>query len=121
MSEKYPGEKVQQLLKLQLDAYREVGLKAGKEELPLVLVEDQRYIYYNKGVLNMYKLQECIGEKNINLALQNFLNDWHSFNNPQKPDRYSTTLDLIQYFRKVTPDSEQHIVTDLFERTNRLK
>lgn len=119
--EKYPDEKVQQFLKLQLDAYLEAGLKSRKEELPLALVENENHIYYNKGALNMYELQERIGEKNVNMALQNFLKDWHSFNNYQKPNRYSTTLDLIQYFREVTPDSVQYVVTDLFERVNSLK
>jgi hypothetical protein len=90
------------------------------EEPPLVLVENESHIYYNKGSINMYELQELIGEKNINLALQKFLKDWCSFNNPAKPDRYSTTLDLIQYFREVTPDSVQYTVTDLFERVNSL-
>lgn len=119
--EKYPDEKVQQFLKLQLDAYREAGLKLRKEEPPLALVENESHIYYNKGALNMYELQERIGEKNINRALRNFLKDWHSFDNPSKPDRYATTPDLIRYFREVTPDSMQYVVTDLFERVNSLK
>lgn len=116
--EKYGDEKVQQFLKFQLDEYLEAGLKSKKEELPLALVENEEHLYYNKGVLNMYELQKHIGEKNINRALQHFLKDWRSFNNPQKPDRYSTTLDLITHFRKVTPDSLQYVVTDLFERVN---
>ena len=116
--EKYGDEKVQQFLKLQLEEYLETGLKSKKEELPLALVENEEHLYYNKGALNMYELQQRIGEKNINRALQHFLKDWRSFNNPQKPDRYSTTLDLITHFRKVTPDSLQYVVTDLFERVN---
>ena len=119
--EKYPGDKVQQFLKLQLDKYHESALKSKKEELPLALVENESHLYYNKGAINMYNFQEYIGEKNINKALQCFLNDWGSFNNPQKPDRYSTTLDLIQYFRAVTPDTMQYHITDLFEQVNRLK
>ncbi len=119
--EKYPDEKVRQFLKLQLDAYREAGLKSRKEEPPLALVENESHIYYNKGALNMYELQERIGEKNVNMALRNFLKDWRSFNNPSKPNRYATTLDLIQYLREATPDSMQYVVTDLFERVNSLQ
>ncbi|MDT4848493.1 Peptidase family M1 domain protein [compost metagenome] len=119
--EKYPDKKVQQFLKLQLDAYREARLRSKKDELPLALVENESHIYYNKGALNMYELQERIGEKNINLALRNFLKDWHSFNNPSKPGRYPTTLDLIQYFREVAPDSAQYAITDLLERVNSLQ
>lgn len=119
--EKYRDEKIQQFLKLQWDAYREAALKSRKEELPLALVENERHIYYNKGALNMYELQKRIGEKNVNRALQNFLKDWRSFNNLKKTNRYSTTPDLLQYFREVTPDSVQYVVTDLFERGNSLK
>jgi hypothetical protein len=115
LKEKYSDEKIQQFLRLQLDKYQEAALKSGKEGLPLALVENEDYIYYNKGALAMYKLMERIGEENINLALRNFLSDWHSFDNPKKPNRYSTTLDLVHYFRQATPDSVQYIVTDLFE------
>lgn len=119
--QKYPDKKVQQFLELQLDEYQQGRLKSKKEERPLALVENESYLYYNKGALNMYELQERIGEKNINMALQHFLKDWRSFNNPQKPNRYPTTQDLIQYFREVTPDSLQNVVTDLFERANSVK
>ncbi|MGE0930979.1 ABC transporter permease/M1 family aminopeptidase [Peijinzhouia sedimentorum] len=121
LKEKYSDEKVQQFLKLQLDDYTEANLKSKKEELPLVLVENEEHIYYNKGALVMYELQKHIGEENVNNALQNFLNDWHSFNNPKKPNRYATTLDLMQYFREVTPDSLQYVLADLFEEENSIK
>jgi ABC-2 type transport system permease protein len=118
LKEKYNDEKVQQFLKLQLDEYKKASLKSKKEEPPLALVGNDNHIYYNKGALNMYELQKHIGERNVNLALQNFLIDWRSFNNEKKPNRYSTTLDLIQYFREVTPDSVQYVITDLFEHVN---
>lgn len=120
LKEKYNDEKIQQFLKLQWDDYTEATLKSRKEELPLALVENEEHIYYNKGAITMYELQKHIGEENVNKALQNFLNDWHSFNNPQKPHRYSTTLDLLQYFREVASDSKQHIITDLFEQVNNI-
>ena len=121
LNEKYPVEKVQQVLDLQLEIYQEAVLKSAEEEPSLATVQNQNYIYYNKGALNMYEFQERIGENNVNIALRNFLNDWHSFNNPLKPDRYSTTHDLLQYFRDVTPDSLQHVVTELFEEVNHLE
>ena len=63
----------------------------------------------------MYALQKTIGEEQVNLALRNFLNDWHTAN-PHRPKRYATTEELIGYFKTVTPDSLQHTITDLFER-----
>ena len=111
---KYSDKKMQQFLKFQLDKYNEAQLKSSKKELPLALVENEEHIYYNKGAIVMYQLQQQIGEQNVNKALQHFLNDWRSFNKQKKLNRYSTTLDLIQYFRGVTPDSKQSMVTDLF-------
>ncbi len=116
LKEKYGDEKVQQFLRLQLDDYTEAKLKSSKVEPPLALVENEDYIYYNKGALVIYELKELLGEANINIALKNFLKDWHSFNNPRKPSRYATTLDLISYFREVAPESAQGTITDLLER-----
>ena len=79
-------------------------------------MENEEYVYYNKGALAMYELQEQVGEQNVNKALKNFLHDWHSFNNPNKPNRYPTTLDLIPYFREVAPDTVQRTITDLLEQ-----
>jgi hypothetical protein len=120
LKEKYPEEKVQQFLKLQLDDYLEGRLKSKKEELPLVLVENEEHLYYNKGALAMYALQEHIGEENVNLALQRFLTDWHSFTNPKKPNRYATTADLMLYFQEVTPEAKQYLLTDWFEDVKEL-
>lgn len=118
---KYSDKKVQQFLKFQLDEYNEAKLKSSNKELPLALVENEEHIYYNKGAIVMYQLQQQIGEANVNKALQHFLNDWCSFNKQKKLNRYATTLDLIQYFRTVAPDSKQSMVTDLFERVKPLK
>ncbi|RZJ81801.1 MAG: peptidase M1 [Flavobacterium sp.] len=118
---KYSDKKVQQFLKFQQDEYNEAQLKSSKKELPLALVENEEHIYYNKGAITMYQLQQQIGEANVNKALQNFLNDWRSFNKHKKLNRYVTTLDLIQYFRRVAPDSKQNLITDLFERVKPLK
>ncbi|RLJ80472.1 M1 family aminopeptidase [Pedobacter alluvionis] len=121
LKEKYSGKKVQQFLKFQLDEYNEAKLKSSKKELPLALVENEEHIYYNKGAIAMYQLQQQIGEENVNKALHGFLADWRSFNNPKKVNRYATTLDLIQYFREVTPDAKQHFLTGLFEQVGDMK
>lgn len=121
LKEKYPDEKIQQFLKFQLDEYTEACLKSRKKEVPLALVENEDHIYYNKGAIAMYKLQKHIGKKKVNIALQRFLNDWHTFNNPKKPNRYATTVELIWYFRDVMPASKQYVITDLFENVNSLK
>jgi hypothetical protein len=113
----YPEEKVQQFLTLQLEKYNTDRVRATAPEPPLALVENQKYIYYNKGASAMYALQEAIGEENVNLALRSFISDWTSANGQLKKEtkRYATTQDLLDYFREVTPSSKQHIISDLFE------
>ncbi len=100
---------------IQLEDYKYGKVRKQQEEVPLALVDNEAYIYYAKGAINMYTLQEAIGEENMNRALRNFLNDWQTFNNPEKPSRYATSKDLLSYFRQETPDSLQYVITNLFE------
>ncbi len=63
----------------------------------------------------LYEWMECIGEENVNKALSNFLCDWPSFSGAKSKERYATTLDLLQYFKAVTPDDQHYLIGDLFE------
>lgn len=70
--------------------------KGLSENQPLYKVSsDNIHISYSKGAMVMVELSELIGEKQVNLALKNFLR-----NNlyPKKP----TTLDLLNEFYKVS-------------------
>jgi len=118
LKENYPEEKILQFLEFQKEIYQRERKKSKIEEPSLALVDNQDYIYYNKGALAMYLLQKEIGEDNVNKALQRFIEDWHSQYGKLKTisDRYATTKDLIAYFREVTPDRLQYIITDLFEK-----
>ncbi|EZH75631.1 hypothetical protein ATO12_02250 [Aquimarina atlantica] len=118
LKEAYPEEKVRQFIKTQMNRYL-LG-RAGEQisETPLSLVESgQEYIHYGKGLVNLYALQDYIGEDNVNLALRNFIRDWNSYDGllKTKTERYPTTRDLLGYFREVTPDNLQYIIVDLFE------
>ncbi|MFK8104113.1 MAG: M1 family aminopeptidase [Saprospiraceae bacterium] len=114
--ETYGEEQVQLFLKMQAEKYLDGKRRQVETELPLALVGSEEHIYYAKGAINMYALQESIGAEKVNLALQHFLHDWQSFNNPNKPERYATTQDLINHFKAVTPDSLQTVITNLFEK-----
>ncbi|WP_438423548.1 ABC transporter permease/M1 family aminopeptidase [Aquimarina macrocephali] len=118
LKEAYPEEKVRQFIKTQMNRY--LTGRAGEQigEMPLSLVESgQKYIHYGKGLVNLYALQDYIGEKMVNLALKRFIRDWNSYDGllKTKTERYPTTIDLLGYFREVTPDNLQYIITDLFE------
>ena len=97
--------------------------REGLQEPSLALVESQDYIYYAKGAINMYTLQETIGEDKVNLALKRFLKDWNTIDGALNThtNRYATSKDLLGYFREVTPDHLQYIITDLFESVVDLK
>ena len=84
----------------------------GKEKrnMPLMLVENQPYIHYNKGSLAFYALRDYIGEDSLNAALRRYLKD-KGFQQPP----YTTTTEFLQYLRAVTPDSLQYVIHDLFE------
>lgn len=115
MKQNFPKEKVSQLLKFELERYLEKRKFGAGEELPLDRVGSQEHIYYGKGAINMFALQDYISEDSVNLALRRFVEDWNSIDGKLQKDRYPTTLDLLDYFRAVTPDSLQYVVTDLFE------
>lgn len=113
----YPKEKVQQFLELQLEKYEEGKLRESGAEPTLALVDNQDYIYYAKGALNMYQFQKVIGEEQVNKVLRRFLEDWNTTNGKLKmnTNRYATSQDLLGYFRAITPDSLQYVIVDLFE------
>ena len=118
LKQKYSEEKVRQFLELQKDKYLEGKHRESGKEPSLAMVENQEYIYYAKGAINMYEFQKAIGEENVNKALRHFLEDWNTTNGKLKmtTNRYATTQDLLGYYRDVTPDSLQYIVVDLFEK-----
>ena len=118
LKQEYSEEKVQQFLELQEDKYLEGKRREGGEEPSLALVENQDYIYYAKGAINMYEFQKRIGEDKLNLAIKRFISDWNTIDGTlkMKTDRYATTEDLLGYFREVTPESLQYLTGDLFEK-----
>jgi len=115
LKKQYSEAKVDQFLKGELKSYFAGKAKENGKERPLALVEKEEYIYYNKGAVNMYALQDYIGEDQVNLALKRFIKDWNAFDADFDKDRYATTKDLLEYFRAVTPNELQYIITDLFE------
>ncbi|WP_179007121.1 ABC transporter permease/M1 family aminopeptidase [Winogradskyella forsetii] len=117
LKDQYSEEKLLQFLEHQNERYKEGKDREALEEPSLALVEHQDYVYYAKGAINMYQFQKEIGEERVNKALRHFLEDWNTTNGKLKTttNRYATSKDLIGYFKAVTPDSLQYVITDLFE------
>ncbi len=123
LKQHYSEEKLLQFLEIQKDDYKKGKDRATIDEPSLALVENQDYIYYAKGAINMYELQKTIGEENVNKALRRFLEDWNTTNGKLKivTNRYATSQDLLDYFIEVTSDSHQYIISDLFENNHEIK
>lgn len=100
-------EHLERLLKVMRQAYLSPKSPA---DVPLLRANDQ-FNSYRKGPFVMYTIQEYIGETKVNLALKRLLEKFDS-REPPLP----VTLDLYTELQKVTPDSLQYLLEDLFKR-----
>jgi hypothetical protein len=110
MQKKYGDDHMRRFLKTELDGYLRGRAGEVRHEPPLVLVQNEPYVWYQKGSLAFYALSDAIGEDKMNLALSEFLKQWKT-DGPPYPD----TRDLVAALRKQTPPELQYMVTDLFE------
>jgi ABC-2 type transport system permease protein len=110
MEQKYGPARAQKFLRYELDRYLRGRGTERQKEMPLMLVENQAYIHYNKGSLAFYALRDYIGEDSLNAALHRYLHD-KAFQQPP----YTNTLEFLDYLRAVTPDSLRYVIHDLFE------
>ncbi len=103
-------EMIEKYLKYELDRYLQGRATERKKEQPLQFVEGQGYIHYNKASLIFYALQDYISEDSVNKAFQRYNETWRFKDAP-----YPTSADLLTEIRKVTPDSLQYLIADMFE------
>ena len=111
MEQMYGPEQIRKFLKYELDKYLRARGGEVLEELPLVRVENQPYIHYQKGGLALYLLKDQIGADKVNEALRGLIAEF-AF----KPAPYANPTDLIRRFRAVAGPEHQQLITDLFEK-----
>ncbi len=109
MEKKYGRNNLQKFLANELDRYLAGRSVESKKELPLMLVENQGYIHYNKGSLALYAFRDLIGEEPMNRALSRFLKD-KAFQQPP----FTTSREFLGYLDAETPDSLKFVIDDLF-------
>ncbi|MTI87163.1 MAG: hypothetical protein FH748_04255 [Balneolaceae bacterium] len=97
-------------LKDALDQYLTGRTLESQKEKALIYNENQPYIHYNKGSLVFYALSDYISEDKLNATLRAYIDDVAY----QEPP-YTTSLELLSYLRKATPDSLQYLLKDMFE------
>jgi hypothetical protein len=110
LKHKFTPEIIERYLKYELDRYLSGRAGERKKEQPLELVEGQGYIHYQKASLIFYALQDYITEDSVNVAFRRFNQTWRFKDAP-----YPTSADLLKEIRKVTPDSLQYLIKDMFE------
>ncbi|WP_299063119.1 M1 family aminopeptidase [uncultured Polaribacter sp.] len=102
--------KMRTFLKDALDKYLLQRTMETKREKPLMYNDGQGYIHYQKGSLVFYALSDYIGEDKLNGALKKYL-EKVQFQEPP----YTTSLEMMQYIKEVTPDSLKYVLKDMFE------
>ncbi len=110
LKNKFKPEIIERYLKYELDRYLSGRAGERKKEQPLELVESQGYIHYRKASLIFFALQDYISEDSVNAAFRRFNQTWRFKDAP-----YPTSADLLKEIRKVTPDSLQYLIKDMFE------
>ena len=95
-------------LKYERDNYLRGRAIERKKELPLLLVENQQYIHYNKGSVVLYAIADYIGEDRFNAALKTYIEKVRF----QEPP-YTNSLEFLAELRAVTPPDMQYLLDDM--------
>jgi ABC-2 type transport system permease protein len=104
------ADSMKKFLRTELDRYLSGRGQERNEENPLYKVDpNQGYIHYRKGSLVMYRLQDDIGENNVNAAIREFLKTFAFKDGP-----YPVSLQLEGDFQQFTPPQYQYLFEDLF-------
>lgn len=112
----YGADNMHKFLRYELDRYlRGRGAEVRKEE-PLAVVQQEAYVWYQKGGQVMYTLADYIGEDKVDLALHNFLMQYRYANaNDAQSGPYPDTRELVAALRAQTPANLQYYIDDSFD------
>jgi len=103
-------QQMRKFLRKSLDDYLISRTFERKREKPLMYNDGQGYIRYQKGSLVFYALSDYIGEDVLNGALKRYV-EKVKFQEPP----YTTSIDMVNHIKAVTPDSLQYVIKDMFE------
>ncbi len=108
----YGKAKALEFLGKSMNTYLRKSNEDETQELPLIYNtgNDKAYIPYQKGMLALNAMSHYLGEENLNNALKKYLNHVYHQKAP-----YTTSLEMVHYIRKDTPDSLKYLIHDLFE------
>ena len=116
MQQKYGRDNMHRFLKHELDRYLRGRAGEIRRERPVILVQNEPYVWYQKGGQVMYTLADYIGEDKVNLALHNFLMRYRYANaNDSQSGPYPDTREFVAALRAQTPADLQYFISDAFE------
>jgi len=112
LEHEYGKDCMQNRLKYSLDRY--LRGRAGEDKFEETLLENdsRSYVWYDKGSLVLYALQDLIGEHQLNQAFKKFM-DTAAFR--QTPP-FPTSNEWYHYIKDATPDSVKYFIEDSFEK-----
>ncbi len=110
MEKKYGEDMTRKFLRYELDRYLRGRAGETRHEPPLVLVQREPYVWYQKGSMVMFALADYIGEDKVNRALSNFLEK-----NKYAAGPFPDTRGFVAALREQTPPELQYVITDMFE------
>lgn len=100
----------QKFLRAELDRYLRGRADETRGERPLTQVDQESYVWYQKGSLALFALRDLIGEAPLHAAIRAYLDEGRFAGPP-----YATTYDLMRHLTAATPDSLRSALTDYFE------
>lgn len=111
MERHFGPTKLPKFLEYEMNGYLSARSSETIEELPLLLVENQQYIHYQKASVVFYALREYIGEEPLNRALRHYIAEV-GFQEPP----YTISRDLYAHLQRATPEKFQYLLEDMFEK-----
>jgi ABC-2 type transport system permease protein len=106
----YGKNQMRRFLKDAMNGYLTGRTVERIKEQPLMYNENQQYIHYQKGSLVLYAISDYIGEDKFNGVAKAFAEKYQFKGSP-----YPVATEFVEDLKKVTPDSLQYLITDMFE------
>ncbi|OBQ55511.1 ABC transporter permease [Tamlana sp. s12] len=111
MKKEYGIDAMQKFLKEELDGYLIGRADESKFEKTLLNNDTQSYVWYRKGGLILYALQDYIGESQLNSGFKAYADATKFSESP-----FTTSIEWYDYIKSVTPDSIHYYLEDSFEK-----
>jgi ABC-2 type transport system permease protein len=129
IQQKYGKDYMHRVLSHFLDRYLRGRAGEVRKERVLALVQNEPYVWYEKGGQILYTLADYIGEDKVDAALHDFLMNYRYANASNQRDAvdsasgaaaqdapYPDTRQLIEALRAQTPPEYQYLIDDGFNR-----